>query len=80
VEEISGVRGTRALYYFGSGNAMRSKALLGLAVGDNSLSFRDDEGSTFEFNRVGDNLNAKFFGKSGTLTGSFHRAYTPNIN
>jgi predicted aspartyl protease len=80
VEEISGVRGTRALYYFGSGNAMRSKSLLGLAVGDNSLSFRDDEGSTFEFNRVGDNLNAKFLGKSGILTGSFHRAYTPNMN
>ena len=59
---------------------MRSKSLLGLAVGDNSLSFRDDEGSTFEFNRVGDNLNAKFLGKSGILTGSFHRAYTPNMN
>jgi predicted aspartyl protease len=80
IEEISAVRGIRALYYFGSGNAMRSKALSGLVVGDNGLSFRDDEGSTFEFNRVGDNLNAKFSGKSGTLTGSFHRAYIPNMN
>jgi hypothetical protein len=79
VEEISVDGGIRALYYFGYGDAMHSKTLNGLRIGDGSISFRDDEGSTFEFSQVGDSLNAKFSGKSGTLTSSFHRPYTPTV-
>jgi hypothetical protein len=78
VEEMLADGGVRALYYFGFGNAMHSKTLNGLQVGD-GFSFRDDEGSTFEFTQAGDNLNAKFSGKSGTLTSSFHRPYTPTV-
>jgi len=80
VEEILGDGGIRAKYYFGFGDAMHSKPLIGRFNGNDTISFRDDEGSIFEFKQIGDNLSANFTGRSGTLTGSFHRPYTPNIN